>query len=81
MYGRWLIIVSFWIGVAALLIAVAVLASPLIALGIAVVAGVAFLLFAGMGRTREGATRRAPTEAPRHQTKRGGAPVSGEGGS
>jgi threonine/homoserine/homoserine lactone efflux protein len=81
MYGRWLIIILFWMGVAALLIAGAILASPLIALGIAVVAGVIFLLFAGLGRTREGATRRASTEAPRHQTKRGGAPVSGEGGT
>jgi threonine/homoserine/homoserine lactone efflux protein len=81
MYGRWFLITFFWIGVVALLVAAAVLASPLFAFAIAAVGIVAFLLFASIGRARENATRSAGAERPRPETKRGGAPVSGEGGS
>jgi threonine/homoserine/homoserine lactone efflux protein len=81
MYGRWFLITFFWIGVVALLIAASVLSSPLIALAIAAVGIIAFLLFSATGRARQGATREPGAERPSPETKRGGAPASGEGGS
>lgn len=79
MYGRWFLITFFWIGLVAMVIALAALASPLIAVAIAVVGFIVFLVFAGTARTRQSENRRAETDLPRHQTKRGGAPASGEG--
>ncbi|HZA58078.1 MAG TPA: hypothetical protein VE401_01895 [Solirubrobacterales bacterium] len=81
MYGRWFLITFFWIGVVALLVAAAVLASPLFAFAIAAVGVLVFLTFSGFKRAGENATRQATTDRPGPETKRGGAPVSGEGGS
>ena len=87
MYGRWFLTSFFWIGLAALLIAMAFLASPLLALIVAAFAGVGLLIAAGLKRADEQSQPASETsrehEGPRHPAgkRRGGAPVSGEGGS
>jgi hypothetical protein len=86
MYG--LLTTLFWIGLVVLLIAMAFLASPLLALILAAFAGVGLLIAAGLKRAGEqpehaGETNRRQ-EGPRYAAagkRRGGAPVSGEGGS
>ena len=53
MYGRWFLTSFFWIGLAGLLIAMAFLASPLLALILAAFAGVGLLIAAGLKRADE----------------------------
>jgi Flp pilus assembly protein TadB len=84
MYGHWFLTTFFWIGVVLIVIAAAFLASPLIALVIAALAGGVALLAAGLKRSGENPTEASGTPRTRaraHHHRHGGAPVSGEGGS
>jgi membrane protein implicated in regulation of membrane protease activity len=76
MYGIWFAITFFWVGLVALVIALAALASPLFALAIGAAGILVFLVFAGLVRSRPGAESER-----RHDPGRRGAPVSGEGSS
>jgi hypothetical protein len=83
MYGHWFVTTFFWIGVVLLMIAAAFLASPFIALVIAAIVGFMALLAAGVKRAGESPTggEGTPRTRARAHGRRGGAPVSGEGGS
>jgi hypothetical protein len=85
MYGRWFLTIFFWVGLVVLLIAMAFLASPLLALILAAFAGVGLLIAAGLKRAGEQSASETARqqEGPRHPAgkRRGGAPVSGEGSS
>jgi hypothetical protein len=82
-YGHWFLTTFFWIGVVLIVVAAAFLASPLIALVVAAIAGSVALLAAGIKRTRESPTggKGTPRTRARSHNRHGGAPVSGEGGS
>jgi hypothetical protein len=83
MYGHWFLTTFFWIGVVLIVIAAAFLASPLIALVIAALAGGVALIGAGFKRSGESPTggEGTPRTRARAHHRHGGAPVSGEGGS
>jgi len=83
MYGHWFLTTFFWIGGVLVVIAAAFLASPLIALVVAAIAGGVALLAAGIKRSGEQPTSEegTPRTRARAHSRRGGAPVSGEGGS
>ncbi|HEX2435502.1 MAG TPA: hypothetical protein VHI76_02525 [Solirubrobacterales bacterium] len=85
MYGNWFLTTFFWIGIVMLVMAAGFLASPLIALVIAAIVGVFALAAAGLKRSSESPTEGEGTPRTRARAhahgRRGGAPVSGEGGS
>lgn len=83
MYGHWFLTTFLWIGVVLVVVAAAFLASPLIALVIAAIAGLGALLAAGVKRSGESpaGAKGTPRTRARSHHRHGGAPASGEGGS